>query len=84
MGEAGFCMIVPTSPFSVMTRSKSYALKELCLLDISSLLNKCYFFLWDFQIAKSGGKKMDEKDKDQVRLDVWENLQGVWKRKELW
>lgn len=27
---------------------------------------------------------MDEKDKDQVRLDVWENLQGVWKRKELW
>lgn len=27
---------------------------------------------------------MDEKDKDQVRLDVWESLQGVWKRKVLW
>ena len=27
---------------------------------------------------------MDEKDKSQVRLGVWENLQGVWKRKVLW
>ena len=52
MGEAGFCMIVPTSPFSLMTRSNSYALKELCLLDISSLLNKCYFFPLGFSNCK--------------------------------
>lgn len=27
---------------------------------------------------------MDEKDKSHVRLGVWENFQGVWKRKVLW
>lgn len=86
MGEEGFWIVIPKYHFSVTTRNNTSTLKTTAVefLCPSQPSKESAIVLWNFEIAKSGRKGMDETDKRQVGQGISGDLQGIWKRMVLW